>query len=256
MKLTTTQQRLTHLNILVYGESGAGKTYLCSTAPKPLIISAEAGLLSLSDFNIDVFEIEKRKDCDEIYDFLTLSKDSKKYDTICIDSISEIAEVLLTDEKKRTKDARQAYGVMNDEMQIVVRGFRDLPYHVYFTAKNKKIEDGGTGAIFHQPSLPGKAMLDNLPYFFDMVFKLDFGKKDDGKSFRYLSTSGGRFHVAKDRSGKLLPMEKPDLTYIINKAIPQSTKETAPEPTQEETKDTEKTESKVNTEKKATWTPN
>jgi AAA+ superfamily predicted ATPase len=46
--------------ILVYGESGAGKTYTCSTAPgKVLIISMEAGLLSIRDKeNVDAIEIK------------------------------------------------------------------------------------------------------------------------------------------------------------------------------------------------------
>lgn len=255
MKLTSTNRSLHFLNILVYGESGVGKTYLCSTAPNPLIISAEAGLLSLADFNIDVFEITKRKDCDEIYDFLTMSKEAKKYETICIDSLSEIAEVLLTDEKKRNKDARAAYGVMNDEMQIVVRGFRDLPYHVYFTAKNKKQEDESVGTIYHMPSLPGKQMLENLPYFFDLVCKLDFGKLADGTRYRYLSTVGDRNHVAKDRSGKLHPAEKPDLTYLINKIVSKSASN-EPEPEKEEPiTDEHVTKESTEPKKVAVWKP-
>lgn len=273
MKLTSTQITLKYLNILIYGESGVGKTRLCATAPNPLIISAEAGLLSLSGYDIDVFEIKKRKDCDEIYDFLTMSKDASKYSTICIDSLSEIAEVLLTDEKKNTKDARQAYGIMNDEMQIVVRGFRDLPFNVYFAAKNKKIEDEGTRTTYHQPSLPGKAMLENLPYFFDIVGKMDYGRLDDGTRFRYISTVGDRFHVAKDRSGLLSPMEKPDLSYIIKKIIgnPFPVENVYAQPTQEDkqtpesktdesvermTQTLKQTEKALQPEKKPAWKPN
>ena len=40
------------VKVLVYGHAGAGKTSLIRTAPNPVILSAEAGLLSLSDLDI------------------------------------------------------------------------------------------------------------------------------------------------------------------------------------------------------------
>ena len=43
-----------NLKCLIYGESGAGKTYLANTLTQPtLIISAESGLVSLTGSNID-----------------------------------------------------------------------------------------------------------------------------------------------------------------------------------------------------------
>ena len=54
LKFTTTNQaaQLHGVKALVYGPSGAGKTTLCATAPAPIIISAEAGLLSLLLFGL------------------------------------------------------------------------------------------------------------------------------------------------------------------------------------------------------------
>ena len=40
------------IKCVVYGFSGVGKTVLCSTAPKPIVLSAESGLLSLSKVDI------------------------------------------------------------------------------------------------------------------------------------------------------------------------------------------------------------
>ena len=36
-----------NLKLLVYGQAGAGKTSLIPTLPKPVILSAEGGLLSI-----------------------------------------------------------------------------------------------------------------------------------------------------------------------------------------------------------------
>lgn len=218
IKLISIDSMESYLNVLCYGDSGVGKTTLCRTATDPIIISAEGGLVSIKGYGLQGFEIKNRSDCNEIYDWLKGSKEAKsKYQWICLDSLSEIAEVLLSDEKSLTKDNRQAYGVMNDEMAILIRGFRDLPYNTYFTAKNKKIIDEESGAITYMPSVPGKALLNDLPYFFDEVFLLQMGKTKEKKKYRYLQTIGDRQYVAKDRSGALASKEKPDLTHVFNK---------------------------------------
>jgi hypothetical protein len=220
LKLTSTRDEgKAGVNFCVYGEAGIGKTTLCGTAPDPLIISAEGGLMSLSDQDIPVFTIKNRVDCNEIYDWLTSSKEAGKYQTVCIDSLSEIAEVLLTDEKKLTKDARQAYGVMNDEMAILVRAFRDLDMHVYFSCKMKKMVSEVSGAINYTPSVPGQAFLQALPYFFDELFVMRYGKLEDGTLYRYVQTQGDLQYLAKDRSGKLAKVTKPDITDMLNKII-------------------------------------
>ena len=51
----TTTDRAAQLNgvkVLVYGQAGAGKTVLASTAPAPFLISAEGGELSLRNVQI------------------------------------------------------------------------------------------------------------------------------------------------------------------------------------------------------------
>jgi phage nucleotide-binding protein len=216
IKLISTKDTLEGgVNFLVYGEAGVGKTTLIHTAEKPIIISAEGGLMSLRKYDIPAFAIKSRADCDEIYDWLQMSEEAKQYDTICIDSLSEIAEVLLTDYKQQYKDARQAYGDMNDDMAILIRGFRDLPKNVYFTAKMKKVTDEKSGAIYFIPSVPGNTLLQSLPYFFDEVFAMRFGKLADGTIYRYLQTAGDLQWTAKDRSGTLKLQTEPNIAKII-----------------------------------------
>ncbi len=40
------------VKFLVYGQAGAGKTSLIPTLPNPIILSAEAGLLSIADASL------------------------------------------------------------------------------------------------------------------------------------------------------------------------------------------------------------
>jgi len=220
IKLTTTQKSSNKVRALVYGDGGVGKTVLCATAPNPIIISAEAGLLSLADKDISVIEVKSIQDVQDAYKFLTESADAKGFETVCLDSITEIAEVLLSQLKADCKDPRQAYGELAEKMTHLIRSFRDIPnYHTYFSAKMTRVEDEHTGIATFRPSMPGRSLLNSIPFYYDEVMALKIGETEEGKSYRYLQTNPTLQYTAKDRSGKLDEMEKPDLTAIFKKIL-------------------------------------
>lgn len=214
---TTSDITLSGVKILVYGESGAGKTRLCATAPAPIILSAEAGLLSLQGTDIPYIEIKSIEDLYEAYTWL-LSEQASQFQTVCLDSISEIAEVVLANAKKENKDPRKAYGDLADRMADVIRYFRDIPNkNVYFSAKLEKVKDDNTGVTYYVPSAPGSKVGISLPYFFDEVLALRVGKDEDGTITRILQCIPDGIFTAKDRSGRLAQWEEPNLSHIINK---------------------------------------
>jgi len=222
INIKSTQAVIHNVNCLLYGESGIGKTTILATAPDPLILSIEGGLLTLADKDIPVIEIKSVDDINEVYEWLSKSKEADKYRTICIDSLSEMAEVILVEEMSATPNGQRAYGQMADKMAVSIRGFRDLPKHTVFTAKVRKIVDEATGSIRFFASVPGQQLLNNLPYFFDEVFRMDFGKTKRTKdrpsvTYRYIDTVGNRQFICKDRSGKLDEQEQPDLNKIFAK---------------------------------------
>lgn len=217
IKIQSTQKSVNGVKVLVYGVAGVGKTRLIATAPNPIILSAEAGLLSLADEDIPVIEIKTVNDVMDAFQWLTEDKEGMKFETICIDSISEVAEVLLAELKKKYTDARQAYGDLGTQMTHLIRSFRDIEgKHVYFTAKEVAIEND-IGIAENKPGMPGKTLLNGLPFFFDEVFCLRIGQDKQGNEFTYLQTKAELKHGAKDRSGKLEPMEQPHLGKIFDK---------------------------------------
>ena len=51
---TSSRQNLEQgVKVLTWAESGMGKTTLCATAPRPVILSAESGLLALNKKNLE-----------------------------------------------------------------------------------------------------------------------------------------------------------------------------------------------------------
>jgi len=207
--------------ILVYGGSGVGKTTLiASLTGKILILSAESGLLSLAgaDIDCDVVEVKTMDDLRMAYADL---RHSDEYAWVVLDSVSEIAEVVLSAEKAKTKDPRQAYGALQDEMVKIMRSFRDLTCGVYFAAKLNATKDEASGRVSYGIGMPGAKLGEAIPYLFDEVFRMVVIDEDDGKggkvSSRYLMTATDGKSVAKDRSGRLDPWEPADLGAVVAK---------------------------------------
>ena len=205
------------VKVLCYGAAGAGKTSLIKTLPNPIVLSAEGGLLSIQDADLPYIEISDMATLQEAYKWLTESADAKGFQSVALDSISEIAEVVLNAEKKATKDPRQAYGAMQEQMADIIRAFRDIGgKNVYMSAKLEKTQDE-QGRILYGPSMPGNKTGQALPYYFDLVLALRVEKDAEGNTQRALMCDSDGLWLAKDRSGKLAAWEAPDLGAIIAK---------------------------------------
>jgi len=207
------------IKILVHGPAGCGKTVLCATTgQKTLMVSAEAGLLSLkgAPVDMDVAVVKTIDEVTEIYEML-ISEDHG-YKWLTIDSVSEVGEVLLSEEKAKSKDPRQAYGILQDEMTKLMRAFRDIPHlNVVMTAKQARLKDEYTGITTYVPSMPGNALKQSVAYLFDEVFALRVIEDEEKNEQRVLQTFRDVAYEAKDRSGLLDQYEKANLKHIHDK---------------------------------------
>lgn len=216
---STKDAALDGIKVLVHGPAGAGKTSLCATTgASTIIISAESGLLSLRGVDIPVIEVKSLEQMYEAYDFVANTPEGQEFSWVCLDSISEIAEVVLNHEKKVAKDPRQAYGALAEKMTDLIRAFRDLPgRNVYFSCKQERTKDEQSGAMLYYPAMPGNMLKQGVGYFFDEVMALRVEKDADGNPTRWLQTSRDFNYEAKDRSGCLEMFEAPNLADIAAK---------------------------------------
>lgn len=246
MQLTKTSDAgVSHgLKILVHGPAGAGKTRLLATTgdlEHTLILSAEAGLLSLREYDIDAIIIRNLDDLRQAYAFIVrgLTPDQqqdledgaappKAYKWVCLDSLSEIAEQCLAYEKSVNANGMKAYGDMADTMFKLIRKFRDLEgANVVFTAKQERVTDDGR--LLYVPLLPGRQLSNGISYLFDEVFALRSRPKEDSADVvRYLQTVNDGVYDAKDRSGALRPAEPAHLGKIAARIV------NSPQPTNTE----------------------
>lgn len=223
MPIFPVQQRSPFLNILIYGDSGVGKTTLAGSADavpemRPvLVIDIEGGTESLRRPypDVDVVRVKNWTEMNELYSVLYDGKSG--YQTIILDSLTEIQkfsmykimEGVVALESSRDPDipSMREWGKNLEQTRKFVRGFRDLPMNVIFTALAKGDKNPRTGITTLKPSLNGKAA-DEVAAFLDVVayYYVKEIPSEDGEGTeqaRLLLTQKTEEQVAKDRSGRL-----------------------------------------------------
>lgn len=207
------------IKALVYGKAGMGKTFLATTAPAPCIIMTEPGLLGLRRFNLPFIEARTVPALMQVADWIARSPEARQFQTFFVDSLSEVLEILLIEEKRRVgqKEPRRAYNELLERALELIRLFRDISGpNIIFTAKEEYSQDD-TQAMMFRPRFPGRAMGIEAPYFFDEVWQLHLFRHTDGKDHRALRCHPTNQHEAKDRSGSLSEVEPANLAYIFDK---------------------------------------
>lgn len=223
--------------MLLYAEGGMGKTHQLGLVKKagfnPLVINAENGLLSIQNTGADVSYVDIAQDdkgnpiprgaarvarISEVFKYLQTDEAKAKFDTICLDTITEIASSMsdqAVEEKKAAKgDLRQAWGEYAQNFMKLVYAFRDLPhYNVIFTCQEELDKDDLTGQRFYGPSIPGNAAKGPLFQSLDIVYRLF--KNDKGE--RFFQTEASATIKAKHRGSKLQAIEPADLGAIMKR---------------------------------------
>lgn len=205
------------ISALVYGQSKVGKTRLISTCESPFVLNVENSLVALRGHDIPVINIKSVKEFAEAMGYLTRSPEAQQYKTICLDSVSELAELILSEEKARTKDPRQAYGIMQDEIFKIVRALTALPFDCYVIAKAEK-GIGNSGENVYSPFIPSSKGAMRLPYLFDETFALrNIRLEGERENKVWLQCYSDAQWEAGDKSGALSAWEEPNLKNIFDK---------------------------------------
>jgi hypothetical protein len=226
------------MNLLVYGESGVGKTILSGSADavpemRPVLhIDIEGGTLSLANTHpdVNVVRVENWDQMQAVYDELHSGR--TEYRTVVLDSLTEIQKFSMYNIMQRVVAAdpgrdpdipsMREWGKNIEQIRKLVRAFRDLPMNSIFTALAKSDKDTRTGTISKKPYLSGK-LSDEVAAFLDVVvYYYVKNVKEDDKTVqkRLLLTAATDNTVAKDRSGKLpMILEAPTMQTIYEYTI-------------------------------------
>lgn len=161
-----------HVNLLVYANSGSGKTVLCGSDDKVLFIAPEDdGTLSAKrqGSTAKKWPIKSWADIVEAYDYLydlyDNDPDNKDWNWIAIDSLTEmqdmgmraILERAIEENPNRDPDIPeiQDWQKYYRQFKRMVKAFNALPVNVIYTALARNEEDE-EGEDFLTPDLQGK----------------------------------------------------------------------------------------------------
>jgi phage nucleotide-binding protein len=208
------------LNFLIYGDPGAGKTYLAGTAEDDertspvLFLDVEGGVATIRHRQgIDVKRVRSLKELESVYNTLYHSIEDGRiyYKTVVIDSLSELTDVdmraIMKDAKLRNPDkvdvdvpSQREWGKARVHMRTIVRAFRDLPCNTVFTSQVATLQEEGQPTKYF-PGFAGKLRTE-IPGFCDIVGYL-YPENQQGVIIRKLQVQGTRRVVAKDRTSSL-----------------------------------------------------
>ncbi len=250
MKIITADQRLQtqrYIKGAIFGQAGIGKTSLLKTLDSTegvLFIDLEAGSLCLGDMAIDTLKLEKWEECQGVCAALCgadpyathpnqpygeafvarareVLGDLSKYHTIFIDSITVASRLAL-------KWAQRQPAVLNDGKengwalygllgQVVMHWLTRLQHancNIWLVGVMEGKLDN-LKRMMYAPQIEGNKTARELPALVDEV--LVMGLDQEHQRVIYTSATNPFGYPAKDRSGQLDEIEKPNLQIITNK---------------------------------------
>lgn len=209
-------ERAQRQTIVLYGPSGGGKTSLAATAPRPIFLDSNQGMLSIIGrpglTHVKGVDVHNMQDLDRAYAKCTGTDPKRRwdkmYDSIVFDHFDDIQAIVLEElgDKAVAKDDRRdqdetqqrEWGIMGNRMRRYIRKFKRVPMIKVLICG--EMEDRETGRM--RPNLQG-ALKNQLQYFTDHVMYLGIGKK--GKRFIGLDPTDD--YYAKTRAW-WLPVEQ------------------------------------------------
>jgi hypothetical protein len=203
---------------IVYGPPGSGKTPLLNTAPRPLLLACEPGLLSMRNSTVPTYQGFTVDAIEQFFKWFFNSEETKNFDTIAVDSISQMSDIFLQQALKENKHGLKAYGEMAIATMSVLRGlYYTRNKHTYLIAKEAANDDNGIR--YRKPYMPGQQLPVELPHLFDEILHLGLHNIPGVGTHKAFRCQASIDILARDRTGMLAEFESPDFNALIRKAM-------------------------------------
>jgi hypothetical protein len=227
-----------HRRVLVYGESGTGKTLFGATAPKPMFINIDHGLLSLSERNIIVPTINIPPMMKGIYrNMMSIIADATNRtgafapgaefgdrQTLVIDSITGLAnsqflwDIMFHEGKRKPTEEKAQfddYSAIRFRLQTLTEALKAVPMNVIVLAESMIEDDEDTGRKLGTVNMLGsyrRAIVGAFDYAF--LFATE-SEVRDGKKINVWTahTRPFLYWKAKTRSDDSMPERIVDPTW-------------------------------------------
>lgn len=199
---------------LVYGGAGTGKTPVAETCPQPFMLVCEPGMLSMSKSTVKGIMAITPTEIDDRFAWMLGSNEAKNFNTYCIDSVSQMCEIILADELKKNKDGRKAYGELSRKVMDKLTALYFLPEkHLYLICKQQIINE------YKRPYFPGQDLPVKIPHLFDFILHLSIQSVPGIGQVKAFRCNEAIDVMSRSRTGNLNDFEPPDFGALIKKAL-------------------------------------
>lgn len=198
---------------IIYGPPGSAKTPIINTAPRPVLLATEPGLLSMIGSNVPTWIGGTKAKIDEFFKWFENSAEAKKFDTLAIDSTSQMCDIGLSESK--AKHGLAQYGEMADWVYpFLERLYFMREKHMYLIAKEEVLPSGQ-----RRPYYPGKYLPTQIPHKYDCILRLA-KTQIPGVGEQLAFQCNGTYEIsARNRTGTLADYEPPDFTALVKKVM-------------------------------------
>lgn len=224
MKLEELQKGEKYEKVMVYGNSGAGKTVFASSFPGPIYfcdfdgkISSAASYLSknnpdkIKEIEFDDFtDKTKAKGLRPYQSFLKkleeLEKDTKagKYKTVVIDSLTTLSDAMMEEIMASNPGIKgpvpgvpgmQHYLLLSFQFKQLIKRLLAMPCNVVMLGHIKVDKDEVTSRIVYRPMLSGQ-LPEQIPILLEEVYRA-YVETKDGKTSYLAQTQAAGGYVAR-----------------------------------------------------------
>ena len=204
MEIKTFSPKSHKIKALIYWAPWSWKTSFWGTAKDVLFASAEWGLLSIADKWVAHTDIKSLQDLEDLRDFL--KNEEHNFETLVIDSITEINDIIKTEIVKENwrKMQIQDWGDLANSIENIIRDIRDLDMNVVVIAQELNVTDEDKIQKI-VPSLNWKSST-KICYYMDIVWYIWMNKEWE----RFITTETNERYLTKDRTNKIWDNTEPD----------------------------------------------
>lgn len=273
----------TGVKALILGPYGIGKTSLLRTldAKTTLFVDGERGDLAVQDVASDTMRPDTWPECRHLAAYIGGPNPAfpetatygqghydatvemfgppgalDKYETIFVDSLTKLSRLCLQWAQQQPDafntqgkpDLRSAYGILGREMIAFITQLQHVSgKNVIFTCAMEQTKDD-FGRLTWDPHIEGAATGRALPGIVDEVISYTLVDFEGTPVRAFVTQKDNEYGLpAKDRSGRLEPIEEPDLGKLIAKASDQERRRAALATTLKPRADADQTPNKANT---------
>lgn len=190
-----------NMKVLLYGNSGTGKTCAACSWPTPMLyLDFDSKVDSAASFyaddkerlsGIEVVDLSAKMDQDPIEEMMKIidkelipqqKSGQMKYKTLVIDSLTTFSSAVLShivktnpgikrvQTKQGFQPGMQDFGILKRELTKLIPGILSLPLNVVMLAHIKVDRDEVTGELIRGPHMDGSFAAD-LPIYFKEVYR-------------------------------------------------------------------------------------